>query len=166
MIKLLILDLDGTVWDHLDASSLQPPYTRLNDNVAVDSRGVRVTLTRGVRWFLEKVYGKVALTVCSWNKWDNAFNLLKTFNLHKFFGYFGIENHPHKYLVFKKIIKWYKNRYGEDIGAKEILYIDDRRIHLDEIYKYIGVIRFIQMGVDSRDFYELYELVKEDLDVG
>ncbi len=166
MIKLLVLDLDGTVWDHPDASSLQPPYTKLDDDVAVDSRGTRVTLTKGVRWFLEKVYGKVALAVCSWNKWDNAFELLKIFDLHKFFGYLGIEPHPHKYLVFEKIIEWYKSEYGRSIRAEEILYVDDRRIHLDEIYEHIGNVRFVQMGVDVRDFYELYELVKEDLGIG
>ena len=163
MIKLLVLDLDGTVWDHPDASSLQPPYTRLDDDVAVDSRGIRVTLARGVRWFLEKVYGRVALAVCSWNKWGNAFELLKTFDLHWFFGYLGIEPHPYKYLVFKKIIEWYRNVYGGGVGAEEILYVDDRRIHLDEIYEHIGGVRFIQMGVDVRDFYELYGLIKEDL---
>ncbi len=166
LIKLLVLDLDGTVWDHPDASSLQPPYTRLNDDVAVDSQGVRVTLTPGVRWFLERVYGRVALAVCSWNKWENAFELLKTFGLHEFFGYLGIEPHPHKYRVFEKIIKWYRDTYGEDLRAEEILYVDDRRIHLEDIYRYIGNVRFIQMGVDVKDFYELYEHIKNDLKPG
>ncbi len=165
MIKLLVLDLDGTLWDHLDASSLTPPYTRIGEDTVVDSQGIRVTLNRGARWFLAKVYGRIALAVASWNEWSKAYELLRVFGLDHYFGYLGIEPHPHKHLILEKILKWYKHRYGETLRPDEILYVDDRRIHLEDIYRHIGKIRFLQMGVDIQDFYELYRRL-EELDLG
>ncbi len=163
MIKLLVLDLDGTVWDHLDASSLKPPYRRISNDIVVDSNSVRVSLRRGARWFLEKIHSIVPLAVCSWNQWDKAYELLRAFGLDKYFGYLGIEPHPNKHLVFKKIIQWYQRIFKEEIEAEEILYVDDRRVHLDDIYKYIGRVKFMQMGVDVKDFYELYDVLKREL---
>ncbi len=161
MIKLLVLDLDGTIWDHLDASSLTPPYTKIGEDIVVDSRGTRVALRRGARWFLAKVYGRIALAVASWNEWSKAYELLRVFGLDHYFGYLGIEPHPNKYLVLEKILKWYKHTYDETLHPDEILYVDDRRIHLEDIYRHIGKIRFLQMRVDIRDFYELYRRLEE-----
>ena len=39
---VLFFDLDGTLWDHKDVSSLKPPFVRINTNKIRDSEGTIV----------------------------------------------------------------------------------------------------------------------------
>ncbi|MGC9131359.1 MAG: magnesium-dependent phosphatase-1, partial [Pyrobaculum sp.] len=50
---LIALDLDGTAWDHLDISSLYPPFRRVSPLKIQDSRGVEVALRPHLPDFLK-----------------------------------------------------------------------------------------------------------------
>ena len=43
---IVFVDLDGTLWDHEDISSLIPPFKRLSEFSFADSRGVVVNLNK------------------------------------------------------------------------------------------------------------------------
>ncbi len=158
-VKLIVLDLDGTLWDHLDASSLVEPLKVIDHDTVVDSRGEILRLYPHARWFLEKTWSLgLPLAVASWNYPEITVKILELLCIKKYFSYLGIEPHPHKYKVLLKIIEWYKHKYGY-IQPSEILYVDDRRIHLEEMYKYIGQVMFLQMWEDIPGFRELYEYI-------
>ncbi len=38
-MRLLILDLDKTLWSHPDISSTNPPYRRVSEDAIADSHG-------------------------------------------------------------------------------------------------------------------------------
>jgi len=162
MFKLIIFDLDGTIWDHEDISSLKLPFHKISDNIIIDSNGVIVKLHPHVHEVLNELYNmNICLTIASWNNWDHAYNALKAFNLIKYFKYIAIENHPRKHELIAKIINWYKESFSE-IDFSEILYIDDRTIHLNDIYSNIGPIKFIQMWIDIKSYHELLNLIKQE----
>ncbi len=159
----MVLDLDGTLWDHLDASSLLEPLGIMDHDTVVDSRGETLRLYPYARWFLEKTWGLgLPLAIASWNYPEITTKILELLGIKRYFSYLGIEPHPHKYKVLLKIIKWYKYRYGY-IMPGEILYVDDRRIHLEEIHEHIGQVRFLQMWKDIPGFRELYEYILASL---
>lgn len=159
MLKLVVLDLDRTLWNHPDASRLVEPLTLINHNTIADGKGEVLRLHPHVRWFLENTSRLgVPLTIASWNYPEITVRVLEVLGLKNYFSYLGIEPHPHKYKVLLKIIEWYKQRYGF-IQPPEILYVDDRRIHLDEIHSHVGQVLFLQMWVDIPGFRELYEYI-------
>jgi len=159
LIKIVVLDLDGTLWDHLDASSLVEPLKLIDYNIVVDGKGERLSLNPHVRWFLENVSKlDILLATASWNNPTITIKVLELLGVKNYFQYLGIEPHPHKYRILLKIMKWYKRLHGI-INPREILYVDDRRIHLDEIHRYVGDVLFLQMWKDITGFRELYEYI-------
>ncbi len=158
-VKLVVLDLDGTLWDHMDASSLLEPLETIDHNTVVDSKGEVLRLYPDARWFLEKLWELgLPVAIASWNHPDITVKILELLGVKKYFSYLGIEPHPHKYKVLLKIMDWYKHKYGY-IHPGEILYVDDRRIHLEEIHERIGQVMFIQMWKYLPGFRELYEYI-------
>jgi len=159
LIKIVVLDLDGTLWDHLDASSLVEPLKLIDNNTVVDSKGERLKLYPHVRWFLENVSKlDIPLAIASWNNPTITIKVLELLGAKNYFQYLGIEPHPHKYKILLKIMGWYKRSHGS-IHSREILYVDDRRIHIDEIRRYVGDVSFLQMWEDITGFRELYEYI-------
>jgi len=159
-VKLVVLDLDGTLWDHLDASSLKPPFKLVSRDVVEDSRGCRLRLYPGVREFLRYVKGLgVALAVASWNDPSIVMPIMDALGLTQYFNYVGIEYHPGKHLVIAKIVEWYRRSLG-GIEPGEILYVDDRDIHIDDVRRYVGGVKFVRMWVDVKDFKELASVVR------
>ena len=43
---------------------------------------------------------------------------------------------------------------------EDIVYVDDRDIHLGEIYSRVGRVRYVQMWRDARDHWELIKLLQ------
>ncbi len=153
-VKVVFLDLDGTVWDHSDISSLIPPFRVVDDDVIKDRAGVEVRLRVGVREFLRFVRDLgLVVAALSWNDPEIALEALKAFKLVNYFDRLYIEPHPHKGLVMLKAIK--------ELGVEpeEVIYVDDRDIHLGEVRELVGNVKFIQFGKDVSGFKELKELI-------
>lgn len=156
----IALDLDGTVWDHLDISSLYPPFRRVSQLKIQDGRGVEVSLRPHVLDFLKwaREVGHILATL-SWNDFDVAYQALRAFEIDKYFHYLAIEPHPRKDKMLYRLLRQVKMERRLDIGPHDVVYIDDRDIHIREIWENIGPVRFIQFGRDVKCFLEIIQLL-------
>jgi len=67
-VRLVILDLDLTLWDHRNVTGLARPFRRISDEAVEDERGVRVSLYPGVRRLLDSLRTRGLIIACaSWN---------------------------------------------------------------------------------------------------
>ncbi len=157
-IKFVLLDLDGTLWNCMDISSLEPPFVPISRNTIVDARGRTVKLFEGVREFLEKLRElDLRVVALSWNVKEIAVLALRAFDIDRYFDDFVIEPHPFKGYMMRK----YFAERGISVDPNEILYIDDRDVHLQDIEKNVGRVRFVQMWRDVKSFEELTDLVMQ-----
>ena len=160
MFKVLVLDLDMTLWNHPDISALTLPFKLEDRDVIVDSRGVRVMLYPGVRELLRwaRTSGKV-ISIASWNNPEPALEALRLFGILDYFFKPKIQYHPHKHLMLLELIRDLEE-LGYRVHPEDIVYVDDRDIHLGEIYSRVGRVRYVQMWRDARDHWELIKLLQ------
>ena len=143
--KVVIFDLDGTIWNHGDISALSPPFKKVSDDIIEDSRGNLVKLYPYVKETLSELKSMdLVLAIASWNKEEIALSTLKAFNLINFFDYYCIEYHSRKEKMIKKLLNRI-NRERTRVYPIQIIYIDDRDIHLSNIIREVGEIYFIHM---------------------
>ncbi len=156
---MLFLDLDGTLWDNLDISSLKPPFKRVSEDAIVDSEGVVVRLYKDIvavaRW--AKRNGAIVVAL-SWNIPEIAVEALRAFNILDIFDYLGIEEHPDKGLVAFKILEDIRSR-GYNVKYCRVVYVDDREIHVEGVRRWLGDINFVRAWVDFRDGEELRGII-------
>ena len=150
---LLFLDLDGTLWDHPDVSMLNPPFQKVREGVIRDSKGEEIRLYNDMIKLLKwaKKHGAFISTL-SWNNPSHALSALKAFGIKELFDYHAIEPHPAKEEYAWKIIKTIEKQYNIKLKPCQIVYIDDRAIHLDGITKKLGEIIYIQALEDFITF--------------
>lgn len=154
--KVVFIDLDGTIWDCFNISSLTPPFKRVGENAIVDKFGTKVSLYPGVRSFLNWLKEKGFITaVLSWNMFSIAYSAMEKLGLVKYFDLLYIEPHPHKGYMVMKALREIEDRFGVKVSSCEIVYIDDREIHLSEIRKLIGDVVFVKMWENSITFSEV-----------
>ncbi len=152
---LLILDLDLTVWDHEDASSLVPPYKRISDDAAADSWGTVVRLRPGVRELLTRCASwGVRVSVASWNRPEIVFPLLEALELDKFLWNPVIEFHPDKVAMVAKIL----DALGPEWDGRG-LFVDDREENVRAVAEAFERLDAVQFGVDVKSFPALGELL-------
>jgi magnesium-dependent phosphatase-1 len=164
MIKLIVLDADRTIWDHHNVTELVSPFKLVSEGVAEDANGVKVRLNGNVIDFLEFANKRgILISLASWNEPKNVFELLSLFRINKYFISPISEPHPNKYLMIQKIISNLSRR-GINIFPDEILYIDDRDIHLSEIRKKIGNVKFLRFGVDIKNWQEAIDEIRRNID--
>lgn len=158
--KVVFLDLDGTIWSSHDISAQTPPFKPLGGEEIVDYEGNIVKLKPGVREFL--IWARKAdikVYSLSWNIPEIAYNALKAFGIYGMFKGHCIEYHPYKGRMMKNAVEKFKL----NVKPCQIVYVDDRRIHLDNVRKEVGDVVFIQMNVDIKDFYELRSVLENML---
>lgn len=165
MVKwLLFLDLDGTLWDHLDVSMLKPPFFKVKPDLVRDSEGVLIRLHYDIVKLLEWAKDDGALvSTLSWNKPSHALGVLEAFSLIKLFDYHGIEPHPAKEEYALKVVKTIEKEHGIKLKPCQIVYIDDRRIHVEGMVRKLGPIIFLQAWTDFRSFNEAKNKITKKL---
>jgi magnesium-dependent phosphatase-1 len=162
---LLLLDLDGTVWDHKDISMLNPPFRRVDDTHIIDSTGIKVKLNVEVLYLLNWARkNNAVISTLSWNDPDKAMAALKAFDIADTFDYFAIEDTYRKDIMILKLLDKIKSDLGITFEQCEIVYIDDNDIHIHDIYKNVGKIHFLHYGVDFVSFIDVIETIKYLLD--
>lgn len=160
-IKLVVFDADKTLWTHPDVSSLVLPFKLVSRDSLKDANGETFQLFDGVRELLEGLGNrKVISTIASWNRPEPVREALRLFAIDQFFKIVKAEFHPNKYLMIESIILELA-RTGIEFNAREILYVDDRTLHLEQIRKRIGPINFIQMWVDAKAHNEIMEYLEK-----
>ncbi len=147
-VRLVILDLDLTLWDHRNVTGLARPFQKNGDDAVVDQTGVRVSLFPGVRTLLEGLRErKVIVAVASWNEPDAVQEIFDLLDLNHYFDHKKVEPHPNKERLVAALFRDLEAA-GRGVQPSEVLYVDDRRIHVDAIHATVGHIRFLQFGVD------------------
>jgi magnesium-dependent phosphatase-1 len=153
--------LTKTLWTHPDISSLILPFKLVSKDILTDANGETFQLFDGIRELLEGLENrKVIITIASWNKPEPVKEALRLFAIDQFFKIVKAEFHPNKYLMIESIISELA-RMGIELNAHEILYVNDRTLHLEQIIKKIGPIHFIQMWVDVKTPNEIIEYMKK-----
>jgi len=150
-MRVLILDLDGTLWGHEDASRLVPPFT-VNGNCVIDDYGEELHLFPGVREFLEWASERFVLSIASWNVEDLVRPILEALEIWGYFRHPKIEGHPNKADMIRRTLEQLEI---EGYEISEVIYVDDRKIHLRDIRRSVPNVKFIQMWVDVKSFEEL-----------
>jgi len=161
---LLLVDLDGTMWDHKNVSELEPPFKRVSETRVVDSRGVAVNLYQDtlkiVLWARSR--GAIVSSL-SWNEPEKALGVLEAFGIRGLFHHHMIENHPNKDIMISKLLAEL-GRKGTRIPLCRVVYIDDRTIHLEAIYRNIGKLVFLQAWKDFKSYEEAVEKIEERIE--
>ncbi len=158
---ILFVDLDGTLWDNLDISMLDPPFRRVSEDVIVDSRGVRVKLFVDMVKLVEKAKQCGAfVSALSWNVRENAIGALEAFNVINLFDYLGIEPHPDKGLIALEALREASRRGCVEPCA--IIYVDDRDIHLRSMRDRLGgSFAFLRAWRDFKNLDEALEVLSK-----
>ena len=158
-IKLVVLDLDGTLWDCEDISLLTPPFRVVRKGVIIDSEGREVRIRDGVDDFLKWCMAKgLILATLSWNDLRKALDALRALGMLEYFRHHAIEYHPRKHEMLLKLLRKLRDE-GIDVRPEEIVYVDDRDIHVDDVVKHVGPVKFLHFGRDVRNFRELRKLL-------
>lgn len=155
-MRLLVLDLDGTLWDHEDASRLKPPY-RFSGDCLFDSRGEMLCLFPGVHEFLEWASERFVLSIASWNLEERVRPILEGFGLWDYFMFPKIEGHPNKADMIRRTLE---ELASIGYNVEDVIYVDDRDLHVDEVRMTLPEVDFVHMWVDVKSFEELRELLE------
>lgn len=160
-IKLAVFDADKTLWSHPNVSDLALPLRLVDSNTIADANGEEFQLFDGIRELLSKLHAKgVLMTIASWNKPEPVSEALRLFKIESFFTVVKAEFHPDKHRMIENTILELADM-GIEVRSNEILYIDDRTIHLEKIRKSLGPIQFIQMWVDVKTPKEIIEILEK-----
>lgn len=160
---LLLMDLDGTMWDHKNVTDLIPPFRRVSGTRVVDSRGVEVNLyPEALKIVLWARDSGAFVSSLSWNDPGKALGVLEAFGIRDLFHHHMIENHPNKDAMISRLLLTLRGR-GLEFPLCRIVYIDDRTIHLDSIYRNIGRIVFLQAWRDFKTHREAIEAIEKRL---
>ncbi len=154
MVKnwILAMDLDGTVWDHLNISGVNPPYIRIDDIRIKNNDNVIITLYKSALDFMKWARSNGAIiTSLSWNRTDYVNEALLKFGIMELFDYNSTDYTPDKDKRLLKLIEDLKIS-GINITPDRIVYVDDRDIHMESIRKNIGDIIFINIWKDIKDY--------------
>jgi magnesium-dependent phosphatase-1 len=159
---LLFVDLDGTLWDHKDISALKPPFRRINESTIIDSNRVAVRLKSDMLDLILRAKKRGAIvSTLSWNNPENALDALKAFGILELFDYHAIDVHPRKGEYARRVVEEVKRDLGVELRECQIVYIDDRDIHLDSIRRHLGRIVFLRAWVDFKSAEEAERIIEE-----
>jgi magnesium-dependent phosphatase-1 len=160
---IVFFDLDGTLWDHLDITSTNPPFTKTSDTTISDSRGVHINLMPGAVEFLKWVRDNGGIvSSCSWNEFDKAFDAIKTFGVEQLFDFQKISTSPKKYLLMEEVLNELQNK-GNSIRTDLLFYIDDRDIHIGDVLKRFPKLTFLQIQKNGITFEVIKRIIAERL---
>uniref|UniRef100_A0A7C4FEL0 Magnesium-dependent phosphatase-1 n=1 Tax=Thermofilum pendens TaxID=2269 RepID=A0A7C4FEL0_THEPE len=150
--KLLILDLDMTLWDCPDVSLATPPFRRAGEGVAADAEGNVVRLRECVGELLSRARSMgVKLAVASWNLREPAESALEALGIKEFFDVIVIEPHPRKEEMVRKILEKLSMR------PEDAVFIDDNAGIVERVKQSYPELTVLRFGEDITSFCELLE---------
>ncbi len=99
--------------------------------------------------FLEWASGRFLLSIASWNVEERVRPILEGFGLWDYFVFPKIEFHPDKADMIRRTLRELELS-GYDV--EEVIYVDDRDIHIEDVKTAISFIRFIHNGERCQRF--------------
>lgn len=154
-IKLVILDLDRTLWDHHNVTELRAPFTRRDAETVADATGARVRLLPGARELLDALRERgILISIASWNEPAPAFAILEALGVRDYFVHPKVEFHPYKERMVSDLLREL-SADGVHVQPEDILYIDDRALHLRRVEAAVGPLHVLRAGVDIRDLRDV-----------
>jgi magnesium-dependent phosphatase-1 len=156
-IRLVILDCDRTLWDHGDVTRLARPFRRVGPDAVEDQAGVRVSLFPETRPLLAGLRQRGLIVACaSWNEPQPVHEIFTLLEIGAYFDHRKVEPHPDKHLTIGALLAELA-RGGVVLNPFQVLYVDDRRIHLEAVRSAVGPVRFLQYGVDIRKLTDVLD---------
>jgi magnesium-dependent phosphatase-1 len=156
---VVFLDLDGTLWDHLDITAASPPFTRISESIISDSLGVRISLLPGAVDFIKWVRSSGGIiSTCSWNEYDKAIGALEAYGIVHLFDYQKVSTNPKKYLLMEEVISKLVQK-GVSVRMDRLFYLDDRDIHISDVKVRFPELTFFLMWKNGTN----YESVKSTI---
>ncbi|HXF81815.1 MAG TPA: magnesium-dependent phosphatase-1 [bacterium] len=154
-VKLVIFDCDRTLWDHPNVSELQRPFRRIDATTVADAAGVRVRLRPHAREVLDALRARgILISVASWNRPEPVLEIFEQLDLMPYFTRPKVEFHPYK----EKTIRALLDELAADgvrLAPEEVLFVDDRAVHLERVRRFVGPVRTLQPGVTLHDLREV-----------
>lgn len=158
-VRLVVLDCDLTLWDHPDVSALRSPFTRVDDETVADADGILVRLFPGARPLLEGLHARgVLVSVASWNRPELVFEIFGLLGLTDYFTRPKVEFHPYKEKTITALLDELRSD-GFALAPEQVLYVDDRAVHLRRVKAAVGPIHTLQPGVDIEDLRQVLAAV-------
>jgi len=151
MVKIVIFDLDLTLWNHPDASALTPPFEKLDESTLVDSKGEELKLHKCARMilgFLKKKGYKLA--IASWNEYDIVIQVLRMLDLVKYFDFIVIKPHFRKEEMVEEILEFFKNN-----NIESVYFIDDNLELINRVKKKFPWVKTIVFGFEVSTLCDL-----------
>jgi magnesium-dependent phosphatase-1 len=160
---LLAMDLDGTLWDHLDISTVSPPYYADGKGRLRSVDGTTIQLysdaVNFVKW-CKRNGAKV--TTLSWNKPEYVFQALKVLKVTDLFDFHGTEFTEEKHERLLDLLNKLR-RSGIVIPPHRIVYVDDRDIHIGNIRRRVGDVVFIHIWEEVSDYDAAISIVRKEI---
>ena len=149
---LLATDIDGTLWDHLDISTVAPPYFEDGRGRLRSADGTRVQLIPEaidfVRWCRRN--GAIVASL-SWNMPERVFPAIQVLGISDLFDYHATEFTDEKHERLLDLLNRLRAR-GIVIPPRRVVYVDDRDIHIESIRKRVGEVVFVHIWNETPDY--------------
>ena len=160
---LLMMDLDGTVWDHLDISSVRPPYRVAGPGRIENQDGIVITVFPAAIEFIRWCRSNGAITcTLSWNHREYVMEALEKLGIMDLFDYHETEFSPAKDQRILHLLDVLRNK-GITISPDRIVYVDDRDIHMDDIRQNVGNIVFLHIWKGVRNYEEARAIIRKNI---
>ena len=154
-VRLVIFDCDRTLWDHANVSELAPPFCKVDDETVADATGARVRLFPGVREVLEALRRRgILISAASWNRPEPVFAIFDLLGLREYFTRPKVEFHPYKERMVRALLEELAGD-GVRLAPEEVLFVDDRAVHLNRVRRLVGPVRTLRPGADLTDIREV-----------
>jgi magnesium-dependent phosphatase-1 len=126
----------------------------------VDSTGVEVRLYPDAPYVLSRLNEMgIVVSAASWNETRIGMMALEAFGIGRYFFEPQIEPHPNKHIMIRRLIDKLSSN-GTKVSPGDILYVDDRDIHIHDIWRYVGPINFVRMWRDAKSHVDILCMVK------
>lgn len=162
VIRLVVFDADMTLWDHSDISSLILPFKRVDRDSLIDAEENPLNLFNGIRELLQELKKKrIIVALATWNKPEQVVEAIRLLEIEQFFKFVEAEFHPNKHLLVRNIL-CKLSKEGIKVKPSEVLYVDDQKRHLKDIYGTVGKVVFLQMWNDVKNPHEISAYIQQN----
>jgi predicted phosphatase len=96
----------------------------------------------------------VLVSVASWNHPEPVFAIFDLLDLTRFLVLPKVEAHPHKDRTIGVMLEELA-RDGVALRPDEVVFVDDKPMHLTQVRQALGPIQTLQVGVDVTDLRDV-----------